>query len=59
MITTNSLEVMIKSLPDLGATHTFKIASPATVCFAPRSLKNTLFFGLSSTAGFGQASGSI
>lgn len=60
MMTTNQLDVAILQLPDLGQTATFKISSPASVCFASNLLQNTLFFGLQSPAAMGQqASASI
>ena len=59
MITTAGLDVIIFKLPDLAQTFTFKISSPASVCFAPSSLQSTLFFGLTSPGGFGAATASI
>lgn len=59
MITTSSLDVFILKMPELGHTTTFKLSSPATVCFAPSSLTNTLFFGLTVVGGFGAASANI
>lgn len=59
MLTTSTLDVLIFKLPDLAQTATFKIPSPATVCFASSLLQNTLFFGLTNPSQYGQAPGNI